>query len=64
MYNLKFVTFRSIGTTILYLLPIAAISGVFIPLALGMGNLSLLSLYMAAPMVFSFVLYQAYCKDQ
>jgi hypothetical protein len=41
-----------------------AIAGFFIPLALGMGNLSLLSLYMAAPMVFSFVLYQAYCKDQ
>lgn len=61
---MKFINFRLAGTTILFLLPVLAIAGVTITLALGMGSLSLLSLYLAAPMVFAFILYQAYCKDQ
>lgn len=57
------IDFITIGDLILYGLPLVAILGMLIPLVIGMSNLSLLSLYLAVPMIVSPILYLKYCKD-
>lgn len=52
----------SLGSVILYTLPIVGILGFIISLALGMYNYSLLCTYLVIPMVFAPLIYLAYSK--
>ncbi len=62
-YAYKFLQFNTIGTILIYMLPMLAIIGIIMPLALGMESLSLLSAYIAIPMVLSSLIYWRYIKD-
>lgn len=55
--------FRLIGIFLLIVLPVLAIAGVAVPMTLGMGNLTMLSIYMVVPMFLSVTAYLAFCRN-
>lgn len=56
--------FRLISKIILYLLPILGLIGIVIPLVIGKNNLSILSTYLAVPMILSSIIYIKQSKNQ
>lgn len=55
--------FRGMGSLLLVSLPIAGIMGMVVPYLIGMPNLTMLSIYLAIPMIVAPLAYMAYRKS-
>lgn len=55
--------FSAIGKALIIAIPALALLGFAIPLALGMVNISLLSTYLALPMILATAAFLLFCKD-
>ncbi len=55
--------FSLIGKALVIIIPALAILGFAVPTALGLYNLSLLSTYLAVPMLLASIVYLLFCRN-